>query len=278
MNTSLRVDAGGPAAASPHVSWPAKVDVLGVGVSVTDYEAAANTVIDAAGRRSGGVVSCHPVSGIISAAADPVLMQRVNQFEMITPDGQPVRWAMNWLHRVGMRERVYGPQLMLTVCRKAAEAGVGVYLYGSTDTVIERLETNLRERFPGLIIAGAEAPPFRPLAPEEDAAMVQRVNASGAGVLFLGLGCPKQDHFAYEHRDRIEAVQLCVGAAFDFHAGLKKTAPAWMQSRGLEWLFRLSQEPGRLWRRYLVMNTLFAVKLSAAVVRRKVAGPPAPAR
>jgi N-acetylglucosaminyldiphosphoundecaprenol N-acetyl-beta-D-mannosaminyltransferase len=115
--------------------------------------------------------------------------------------------------------------------------------------------------FPGLIIVGAEAPPFRALTPEEDEQMVERINASGAGLLFIGLGCPKQDHFAADHAGRIQAVQLCVGAAFDFHAGNKRTAPAWMQRRGLEWMFRLCQEPRRLWKRYLVTNTLFLYKL-----------------
>jgi N-acetylglucosaminyldiphosphoundecaprenol N-acetyl-beta-D-mannosaminyltransferase len=120
----------------------------------------------------------------------------------------------------------------------------------------------LIQKFPRLRIAGAEAPPFRRLTPEEDEAMVQRINASGAGLVFIGLGCPKQDHFAADHMDHIQAVQVCVGAAFDFHAGNKRTAPAWMQRRGLEWLFRLFQEPRRLWKRYLVTNTLFLVKLA----------------
>jgi N-acetylglucosaminyldiphosphoundecaprenol N-acetyl-beta-D-mannosaminyltransferase len=139
---------------------------------------------------------------------------------------------------------------------------VPVYFYGgSCRDVLEDLSRNLRGRCPGLIVAGAESPPFRALSDEEDAAMVERINDSGAGLVFIGLGCPKQDHFAFDHRERLQAVQVCVGAAFDFHAGRKKMAPAWMQRRGLEWLYRLCQEPRRLWRRYLVTNSLFVQKL-----------------
>ena len=269
-SAAYRIESPASSPLRPHGAWPRKVDVLGVGVSVTDYDEAAEAIVAAAASRQSAVVSCHPVSGIVSALRDPVLLERVNSFDMITPDGQPVRWAMNWLNRERLAERVYGPHLMLAVCRRAAEAGVGIYLYGATEAVIAQLQTSLCKQFPTLAIVGAEAPPFRPLTPAEDEAMVARINASGAGAVFLGLGCPKQDHFAYEHRERIHAVQLCVGAAFDFHAGNKKMAPAWMQRRGLEWLFRLYQEPSRLWRRYLGMNTYYAAKLSAAVVRRRV--------
>src|SRR5204863_3570670 len=166
--------------------------------------------------------------------------------------------------------------LMLRLCRAAAAAGVSIYLYGGNPAVAEKLRANLLAACPGLEIAGYEAPPFRALTPDEDEAVVERINASGAGLVFIGLGCPKQDHFAFEHRDRLRAVQLCVGAAFDFHAGVKKMAPAWMQRRGLEWLFRLGQEPGRLWRRYLVTNSRFVAKLGVALWEgrhRKARGP-----
>jgi exopolysaccharide biosynthesis WecB/TagA/CpsF family protein len=176
---------------------------------------------------------------------------------------------VNLLHRAGLAERVYGPELMLRLCRGAAAAGVSIYLYGGNPEVAEKLRANLTHLCPGLRIAGYEAPPFRPLTPEEDRAVVERINASGAGLVFIGLGCPKQDVFAYEHRDSIRAVQLCVGAAFDFHAGVKPMAPAWMQRRGLEWLYRLIQEPGRLWRRYLVTNSIFLGKLGTAFLSKR---------
>jgi exopolysaccharide biosynthesis WecB/TagA/CpsF family protein len=148
---------------------------------------------------------------------------------------------------------------------------VPVYLYGGTPDTVKKLRENLRAQFEGLQIAGCESPPFRPLTAEEDEDVVRRINDSGAGVVFIGLGCPKQDEFAYAHRTRIRAVQVCVGAAFDFHAGVKSMAPAWMQRFGLEWFYRLIQEPRRLWRRYLVTNTIFLAKLGCALWRIRLA-------
>jgi exopolysaccharide biosynthesis WecB/TagA/CpsF family protein len=188
---------------------------------------------------------------------------------MITPDGQPVRWALNLLHQTGLNDRVYGPELTLKVCGLAAAQGVGVYFYGSTPEVISALQTNLATRFPGLHIAGAEAPPFRALTATEKADTVARINRSGAGIVFIGLGCPKQDYFAHEHRHSIKAVQVCVGAAFDFHAGTQKMAPPWMQKRGLEWLFRFLKEPRRLWRRYAVTNSIYLLLLAKALLMRR---------
>jgi exopolysaccharide biosynthesis WecB/TagA/CpsF family protein len=185
----------------------------------------------------------------------------VNTFELIGPDGQPVRWALNLLHKTGLRDRVYGPELMLRLTARAAEQGLPVYFHGSSPEVIDKLQANLSERFPTLRIAGAESPPFRELSPAEEDDMVRRINDSGAAIVFIGLGCPKQDRFAYQYRDRIRAVQVCVGAAFDFHAGTKRMAPPLMQRYGLEWLYRLASEPTRLWRRYLVTNSIFLARL-----------------
>ena len=176
---------------------------------------------------------------------------------------------LNLLHRVGLRERVYGPELMLRLCGRAAEEGVSIYLYGSAPHVIERLRTNLLAKFPALIVAGAESPPFRELTAEEEEAMLQRIRASGAGLVFIGLGAPKQDLFAYRCRDRLGVVLVCVGAAFDFHAEIKRMAPGWMQRSGLEWFFRLCSEPRRLWRRYLVTNSIFLGKLAKSLIRGK---------
>jgi exopolysaccharide biosynthesis WecB/TagA/CpsF family protein len=150
---------------------------------------------------------------------------------------------------------------MLRLCREASRSGIGVYLYGSLPQVAEKLDGELKRKFPALFVAGWESPPFRSLSQEEDAAVVERINSSGAGIVFVGLGCPKQEIFAYEHRDRLKAVQVCVGAAFDFHAGNKKMAPKWMQRSSLEWLFRLVQEPRRLWRRYIFTNVIFVLKI-----------------
>jgi exopolysaccharide biosynthesis WecB/TagA/CpsF family protein len=253
----------------PEVRWPPRHDVFGVQVSATTYDEAVEAILAAALRREPAAVSFHAAHAVVTASDDPLLREKVNRFQMIGPDGQPVRWALNWLHGAKLKDRVYGPELTLRLCSAAAERGVSIYLYGSSPPVIEALSRNLVQMFPELIIAGAEAPPFRTLTPEEDAEMVERINASGAGLVFIGLGCPKQDHFAADHADRIQGVQVCVGAAFDFHAGNKRTAPEWMQRRGLEWLFRLCEEPRRLWKRYLVTNTLFVLKLG----RQWLAGP-----
>lgn len=244
-------------ASSPASSWPGKRSILRVNVSPTTYDEAVRVILNAAERGEAGVVSCHAVHAIVTCDADPALRDDVNRFEMITPDGQPVRWALNWLYRERLKERVYGPELTLRLCRAAAERAVPIYLYGGSPSVIQRLTENLHRDCPGLVIAGAESPPYRALSTDEDQAVVERINASGAGLVFIGLGCPKQDIFAAAHRGRIRGVQVCVGAAFDFHAGEKKIAPPWMQRSGLEWLFRLWQEPRRLWRRYLVTNTVF---------------------
>jgi exopolysaccharide biosynthesis WecB/TagA/CpsF family protein len=244
------------------IDWPKKYDVLGVNVSATSYADATRAIIEAAQARVPAVVSLHAVHAVVTASGDEQLRDKVNQFELIGPDGQPVRWALNLLYGAKLKERVYGPHLTLWLCEAAAREGVGVFLYGgANDQVLDKLEHNLCEKYPGLQIVGRYCPPFRPLTDEEDAAVVQQINESGAGLVFIGLGCPKQDHWAADHRDRIHAVQVCVGAAFDFHAGSKRMAPAWMQRRGLEWLFRLCEEPKRLWKRYLVTNTVFVSKL-----------------
>lgn len=250
--------------------WPVKYPVLGIGVSATTYDEAAEVIMASARERAGAIVTALPVHGVVTAAGDPQLREKVNSFSLVAPDGQPVRWSLNLLHGTRLADRVYGPELMLRLCGRAAAEGVGIYLYGSLPAVVEALRLRLVERFPALRIVGGESPPFRPLTPEEDRETVERINGSGAGLVFLGLGCPLQDQFAFAHRESIEGVQVCVGAAFDFLSGHKKMAPAWMQRHGLEWLFRLCQEPGRLWRRYVVTNSVFVAKLCGQLVRQRV--------
>ena len=250
-------------------SWPPKHDLFGVLVSSTTYEEAVHAIARAAKLGEPAIASLHAVHALVTASDDAKLRDAVNQFEMIAPDGQPVRWALNRLHGTKLADRVYGPELMLRVCRRAAADGISIYLYGSSQTVIDALCRELAKRYPTLTIAGAESPPFRALTTEEDAAVVSRIHESGAGIVFIGLGAPKQDLFAYEHRERIQAVQVCVGAAFDFHAGTLAMAPAWMQRSGLEWLYRLGREPRRLWKRYLITNTIFLRKFGVTLVRRR---------
>jgi N-acetylglucosaminyldiphosphoundecaprenol N-acetyl-beta-D-mannosaminyltransferase len=258
--------------APPTPVWPRKLDLFGVGVTPTTYHEAVDLIVAAAERRESTIVACQAVHAVVTACQDPTLRERVNSFELVTPDGQPVRWALNWLHGAGLTDRVYGPDLMLRLCQEASRCGVSIYLYGGTHEVLDLLALRLLADFPDLCIAGAEAPPFRRLTPEEDEEVIARIDRSGAGIVFIGLGCPKQDHFAYEHRGRIRAVQVCVGAAFDFHAGVKPMAPRWMQRYGLEWLFRLASEPRRLAWRYLKTNTVFVWKLASAMGRKGFAG------
>lgn len=242
------------------IKWPVKHDIFGVHVSATNYEEALQLIMGAAKQGLPAIVDHMPVHGLILASGNLDLKAIMNRFDIVAPDGQPLRWALNRIHGTNLSDRVYGPELMLKLCRKAAEIGVGIYLYGSLPHVVEELRVKLLTMFPAIKTKGCESPPFRPLSREEDKEAIDRINQSGAGIVFLGLGCPKQEIFAYEHRHSIKAVQICVGAAFDFHAGHKKMAPAWMQRNSLEWLFRLSQEPGRLWKRYILLNMIFILK------------------
>jgi N-acetylglucosaminyldiphosphoundecaprenol N-acetyl-beta-D-mannosaminyltransferase len=262
-----------PPAADVEVAWPTKRDLFGVQISVTDYDELVDAMLRAAKLRVPAVVSFHAVHAVIEATRDPKLLATVNRFDAIAPDGQPIRWALNHLYRVGLKERVYGPETMARLCERAAHEYVPVYLYGGSQQVIDALLHKLPRRFPRLQIVGAESPPFRALTLEEDAAVVERINDSGAGIVFIGLGCPKQDHFAGDHAGRICAVQACVGAAFDFHAGTKAMAPQWMQRNGLEWLYRLASEPRRLWKRYLNTNSVFVAKWMIAAVRKRLQVP-----
>ena len=243
------------------LKWPRKVDLFGVNVTPTNYTEATNVIMDAACRGASGLVSCYSTHSLIEASRGDDFRRAANVFDMITPDGQPVRWALNILHQAGLDDRVYGPELTLRICKSAAEHGVSIYLYGSSAEVIAALRENLSRMFPDLKIVGAESPPYRQLTEAEDADTVHRINESGAGILFIGLGCPKQDFFAFEHRNRLKLVQVCVGAAFDFHSGNKKMAPGWMQRHALEWLYRLIHEPRRLCGRYLLTNSIFLLML-----------------
>jgi N-acetylglucosaminyldiphosphoundecaprenol N-acetyl-beta-D-mannosaminyltransferase len=180
------------------------------------------------------------------------------------------------LRRLGHpdQQRISGPDLMMALCEQAAALGQPVALLGSTPQTLDKLRAALLRCWPGLRVAESIAPPFRPLTAEEDEAMVQRLNGSGAGLVFVGLGCPKQELWMAAHRGRVNAVMLGVGAAFDFHAGNIARAPMWMQRNGLEWLHRLFSEPGRLWQRYLVTNSAFVIGAVRQLISREGSTPP----
>jgi N-acetylglucosaminyldiphosphoundecaprenol N-acetyl-beta-D-mannosaminyltransferase len=186
---------------------------------------------------------------------------------MATPDGAPIAWM---LRRTGFpdQKRINGPDLMLRYCEFAQDSGDSIFLYGATEETLKLLEGKLSAAFPRLRIAGVYSPPFRPLTEQEDYEVVQRINNSGAGTVWVSLGCPKQEVWMSEHKGRINAVMIGVGAAFDYHAGTIKRAPVFFQKNGLEWLFRFCAEPRRLWKRYLVTNTLFVLKAAQQLLLR----------
>lgn len=240
-----------------------KRSVLGVRVDVTDYESAVERTVDAARKRIPFAVTALPVHGIMTGARDASHRYRLNSFDLLVPDGQPVRWALNLLHKVGLRERVYGPSLMLALCERLAAEGLPIYLFGSREETIALLSKNLQRRFPALRIAGSQPGRFKALSPSEREDIVRTVRQSGAAVVFVGLGCPRQEIWAYENRAALSMPAVCVGAAFDFHAGTVAQAPPALQRVGLEWAYRLIREPRRLWRRYVLLNPLYVGMVAA---------------
>ena len=234
-----------------------RVDILGVGVSAIDMEMALAEIGAWIQEREHHYVCVTGVHGVMESQADPELLRIHNASGLTTPDGMPLVWAG---HRAGAHQmrRVYGPDLMLALCEAAAAAGWRSYFYGGKAGVPERLAERLRTRFPALEVAGTWSPPFRPLTPDEDEALVERINATHPDLVWVGLSTPKQERWMAAHVDRLEApVLLGVGAAFDLVGGTLPQAPIWMQRHGLEWAYRLFREPRRLWRRYLRNNPRF---------------------
>ncbi len=206
-------------------------------------------------------VSALAVHGVMTGVLNSTQRCRLNQFDLLVPDGQPVRWALRWLHRVNLTDRVYGPTLMSEICRRASEVNLPIFLFGGNREMLESLKARLTDRFPGLQIAGIRPSAFRRLTPAERDEAVAEIRASGAQIVFVGLGCPRQEVFAFEMRQLLGMPLVAVGAAFPFLAGMLPQAPPAWQRRGLEWLYRLAQEPRRLWKRYLVLNPLYLALL-----------------
>jgi N-acetylglucosaminyldiphosphoundecaprenol N-acetyl-beta-D-mannosaminyltransferase len=242
--------------------------VLGAPIDVLSASTALQRISAwAQGHQSRYVCICNAHS-VVTTRQDAAFAAAVAGADMATPDGAPVAWM---LKRLGARQqtRVSGPDLMLDYCAHASRTGQSIYLFGSTPDTLAALKAELLRRWPALRIAGVESPPFRTPTADEDAASVQRINASGAGTVWVSLGCPKQELWMAAHRGRVQAVMVGVGAAFDFHAGTVARAPAWMRENGLEWLHRLVSEPGRLWKRYLVTNTAFVMGAARQLLQHK---------
>ncbi|MFZ2172306.1 MAG: WecB/TagA/CpsF family glycosyltransferase [Methylococcaceae bacterium] len=203
---------------------------------------------------------------MVTATQDIEYGRVVNEADMATPDGAPLAWMLRRLGHAG-QQRISGPDLMWRYCEQAQSRAEPIFLYGSSEQTLVALKVKLLAAFPSLNIMGAISPPFRALTQDEDAAIVEQINSSGAGVVWVSLGCPKQELWMAAHCGRIHAVMIGVGAAFDYHAGTIKRAPKWMQDCGLEWLYRLASEPRRLWKRYLVTNTLFLLGAARQLLR-----------
>lgn len=242
---------------------PAKQQIVNVGISKTSYAEVVALCRRWSEERKAAPISraryicVTSVHGVIMAQDDPEVATVLNQADIATPDGMPLVWA---IRSFGARDqqRVYGPTLMLDLCRDAAESGARVFLYGSREETLSLLINRLKKRLPGLHIAGSYSPPFRPLTDKEETHVQQLIRDADPDLLFVGISTPKQEKWMYAHQQAFPGVTMIgVGAAFDFHAGRIRQAPAWMQRNGLEWLFRLSTEPARLGRRYLLITPRF---------------------
>ncbi len=243
--------------------------ILGMRVDVTTYADATARIMDWSRSAQSRYVCASNVHMVMETNDSAEFRDVVNGADLVTSDGVPLVWALKALG-VPQAERVYGPTLMLHVCEAAAREGVPIALYGGTPESLEEFVLFLHTNYPGIEIACLIAPPFRPPTPEEDAMYTQQIVDSGARIVFVGIGCPKQERWMAAHTDRLDAVLLGMGAAFDFHSGRVRQAPAVMQQLGLEWLFRLIMEPRRLWKRYAKHNPRFVGKFLLQLLGQKI--------
>ena len=224
-------------------------------------QTAAALIVEQASRRQSYGVTALAVHGLMESITNDALGQKINRIQMIVPDGQPVIWALNLLYRLDLAFKIPGPELTSAVLEQANPKGLRVFLFGSTADTLHRFRKYIADNYPNLEVAGMHVDRFREATAEEDLADIAKINASGAHIVLVGRGCPKQELWVADHVGKVDAAMLAVGAAFDYHAGKLSRAPMWMQRAGLEWAFRLIQEPRRLWRRYLFTNTRFIFEL-----------------
>jgi N-acetylglucosaminyldiphosphoundecaprenol N-acetyl-beta-D-mannosaminyltransferase len=248
---------------APAIPEVAKRPLLGVPVSVTDYDHAMDVMDGLVESRERGYVCAAPVHALMVAQDDPEMLAALRGATMVVPDGMPLVWAANLLGE-SLEDRVYGPELMRRYSERCAERGHRVWLYGGRDQgTLVQLALSLRRSHPGIRIVGGYSPPFRPLGEQEESALVDSINQARPDVLWVGIGVPKQEKWMARMRERLDVPVMCgVGAAFDFHAGRIPMAPPWMQSHGLEWVYRISREPGRLLPRYLYYNPRFVLSFA----------------
>jgi N-acetylglucosaminyldiphosphoundecaprenol N-acetyl-beta-D-mannosaminyltransferase len=245
--------------------------ILGMRVDPTSYRNATQVIGEWADEKSSRYVCVATVNNVMEAWDSRPFREVMNEADLVTPDGMPLVWGLRALG-YSDASRVYGPDLTPVVLRMAENRDIPVGFYGASQAVLDRLREVLNHQFPALRIAYMWSPPFRPLTPEEDAEAVAAINNSGARILFIGLNTPKQDFWMAQHRGRVHAVMLGVGAAFDFIAGTKAQAPRWMMKIGMEWFFRLVTEPRRLWKRYLKHNPRFVLLFAGQLLGIKMEG------
>lgn len=240
--------------------------IINSNIHATSYEKAGEEIIQWARERESCYVIAANVHVVMTAFWDHAYRGIVNQAAIVTPDGMPLVWGLRLLGIQG-QQRVYGPDLMLACCDRAQQAQLPIYLYGGTPLMLEKLEKNLKQWYPHLKIAGSSAPPFRPLTAEETVADINRINESGSAIVFVALGCPKQEQWMAQQVGKIQGVMIGVGAAFAFHSKETSQAPRWLMKLGLEWLYRLTMEPRRLWRRYFINNPVFLILFALQLVK-----------
>ncbi len=241
--------------------------VVSLDVDRVTHASAVARVVELAEKGRGAYVCFGTAHMVMEAHDSAEFAARVNAADMIVPDGMPMVW-MQKLQKAAGPERVRANDLMVLLMAEAEVKGLRVGFYGGRKEVVDAIVERARREYPRLDVAYAYSPPFRPLTFEEDAEITDNINNSGAQILFMGLGCPKQENWMAEHKDRLDCVMLGVGASFDFYAGNVKESPAWLGRLGLEWLYRLIQEPKRLWRRYLILNPRFVWHASRQLMTR----------
>lgn len=246
----------------PRVTLP----VLGAQIDALDWDEAVARLERWGARRESRVVCICNVHSVVTASQDESFMEVLNGADMATADGMPVAWMLRALGRHG-QPRINGPDLMWRYLARAEATGQVVSFFGSTPQTLARLQAALREAFPALRLGVAISPPFRSPSAREEAAWRREIEAAGTAVLFVGLGCPKQERWMASQRGHLRAVMVGVGAAFDYHGGTVRRAPPWMQHAGLEWLHRLASEPRRLWRRYLGTNSVYIARAALQLLR-----------
>ncbi len=245
-----------------------RVGVVSLNVNVCDHESAIRQIAELVTRGAGGYVCFSTVHMVMESHDNAEYAEKVNGANLIVPDGMPLVW-MQKLQGAGQAARVRANDLMIMLCAYAAENDLTVGFYGGKQTVIDAILERAKKDFPKLKIAYAFSPPFRPLTDAEDAQITAEINEKNPDILFMGLGCPKQENWMWAHKNKIKAVMLGVGASFDFFAGNVKESPQWLGKLGLEWLFRLTQEPRRLWRRYLILNPRFVRLATLQLLKSK---------